>query len=142
MLSAATAVMVAAISAGGSDGIVARQEVDLIELNHLIDDHGRHVFDQLVFYEWSRTRSSYRVIAWRMVKRPGQLPVRSWSPAGYQCVWQDDQVLRQVWSPAYRETWTQKDPERHNRQFFSEALRPELSPPLAARLARLSSSIP
>lgn len=142
MFSTATAMMLAALSAGGSDAIVARQEVDLIELNHLIDDNGRHVFDQLVFYEWSQTRSSYRVIAWRMVKRPGQLPVRSWSPAGYRCVWQDDQVLRQVWSPAYRETWSQTDPERHNRKLFSEALRPELSPPLATRLARLHGSAP
>ena len=120
--------IVAASSTGGSPA-VARQHVDLIELHHSYDDVGRHVFDQLVFYQWSEARKSYRVIAWRMVKRDEQLPVRIWRPRGYRCIWQDDGIMREVWAPLYRETWSQHDPERANRKVFPEASRPELAQP-------------
>ena len=31
---------------------VIRESVDLIELNHFYDEHGRLVFDQVIFYDW------------------------------------------------------------------------------------------
>ena len=113
--------------------MVAKQSVDLIELNHFVDDSGRHVFDQVVFYEWVESRSQFRVIAWRMVKRPSQLPMRTFQPRGWQCVWQDEAIMRNIWAPAYRETWTQRDPERVNRKHFAESDRPELATPPAMR---------
>ena len=136
MLMCVAAVLAVAFAHGGNHSTVARQQVDLIELNHFLDDTGRHVFDQLVFYEWSPQRSAFRVIAWRMVKRPEQWPVRTWAPVGYRCIWQDEGVLREIWSSAFRETWTQSDPERENRQFFSETRRPELALPAAAQAQR------
>jgi hypothetical protein len=114
-----------------SHSLTARQRVDLIELHHSYDEVGRHVFDQLVFYEWSRNRGTYRVIAWRMVKRKAQLPQRTWQPRGHRCLWQDDGVLREIWAPLFRETWSQHDPERANRRIFPEAGRPELTHPPA-----------
>jgi len=32
---------------------VAREQVDLVELNHFYDEQGRLVFDQLIFYDWA-----------------------------------------------------------------------------------------
>ena len=122
-----------AVTSGGTDSLVAKQRVDLIELNHFIDDNGRHVFDQVVFYEWVEQRSKFRVIAWRMVKRPSQLPLRTWDPVGWQCVWKDEEIMRSITAPAFRETWTQRDPERVNRQFFAESDRPDLVVPPALR---------
>lgn len=119
------------MTSGGGNSLVAKQRVDLIELNHFLDDDGRHVFDQVVFYEWVESRARFRVIAWRMVKRPSQLPVRTWDPVGWECVWKDDQILRSITAPSFRETWTQRDPERVNRQFFAESDRPDLIVPLA-----------
>lgn len=122
-----------AMSSGSANPLVAEQQVDLIELNHFLDDNGRHVFDQVVFYEWVESRNRFRVIAWRMVKRPSQLPTRTWDPPGWQCVWKDDQIMRSISAPSFRETWTQQDPERVNRRYFAEADRPELETPAAFR---------
>ncbi|QDV13942.1 hypothetical protein CA51_38340 [Rosistilla oblonga] len=108
----------------------ADEQVDLIELNHFFDEHGRHVFDQVIFYEWSQTHHRFHVKAWRLVKDPQQLPQKSWKPIGYRCVWHDDGVLRKVRSPAYRETWSQVDPERTNRQLLPQDQRIGLLKPV------------
>jgi hypothetical protein len=55
--------------------------------------------------------------------------MRTWKPVGYRCVWQDDTVLRNIWAPSFRETFSQRDPERVNRDFFAEADRPDLIDP-------------
>lgn len=133
MFGAIISLAMVAWSGGSGQSGVARQRVDLIELHHSYDEVGRHVFDQLVFYDWSEEHAQYRVIAWRMVKRDSQLPVRNWRTHEYRCVWQDDGVLRDVRAPLYRETWSQHDPERANRRLFPEASRPDLLPPPAAR---------
>ena len=36
---------------------IAREEVDLIEVNHFFDEQGRLVFEQLIFYDWCKTGS-------------------------------------------------------------------------------------
>ena len=105
-----------------------RREVDLIELNHFIDDQGREVFQQLVFYDWSRPDQCFHVRAWRLVKKQTQLPRRHWKPKGYLCTWQDNHKTREVWSESLRETWSQKDPERVNREILPENQRKPLWP--------------
>ena len=39
--------------------LVLRESVDAIELNHFYDEQGRLVFDQLIFYEWSRRHAEF-----------------------------------------------------------------------------------
>jgi hypothetical protein len=116
---------------------VARDSVDLIEINHFYDEQGRLVFDQVIFYDWSSADARYMVRAWRLVKNPGQLPQRDWKSGGYVAVWQDSgqggEVLRHVQSQSIRETWTQYDPELVEREYLPKERRKELR---AARLAR------
>ena len=85
---------------------VARETVDLIEVNHFYDEHGRLVFDQVIFYDWSASDARYMVRAWRLVKNPAQLPQRDWKDGGYSAMWQDGEVLRQVRSRSIRVTRT------------------------------------
>lgn len=99
---------------------VAKQQVDLIELNHFIDQEGREVFRQVLFYDWSPRHRRYIVRAWRLVKNESLIPRRRWSPPGYECVWHDDGMLRHITARSYRETWTQHDPERANRLVVAE----------------------
>ncbi len=111
-----------------------RQRVDLIELNHFVDEDGREVFRQVIFYDWSKTHRRFHVRAWRLIKEESQIPQRHWNPAMYQCSWHDEGLLRQVWAPSLRETWTQQDPERVNRGLLPEDQRVPLFPPkMAAR---------
>ena len=66
---------------------VMREEVDLIEVNHFYDENGRLVFDQIIFYEWSGHACRYQVVAWRLLKKPSQIPVRDWRRGGYKAIW-------------------------------------------------------
>jgi hypothetical protein len=106
-----------------ADRVTAKQRVDLIELNHFVDQEGREVFRQVLFYDWSPSHRKFIIREWRLVKSDSQLPRRHWSPPRYQCVWHDDGLLREIWSPSFRETWTQQDPERQNRKLVAEEAR-------------------
>ena len=55
---------------------VLEDRVDVVELNHFYDGEGRLVLDQLVFYDFCQATCRHQVRAWRLVKRPEQLPVR------------------------------------------------------------------
>lgn len=105
---------------------VALEYVDLIELNHFYDEHGRLVFDQVIFYDWSAAESRYNVRAWRLVKNPNQLPQRDWAASGYTATWHDGEQLRHIRSKSIRETWTQYDPELAEREYLPKEKRKEL----------------
>jgi hypothetical protein len=110
-------------------GAAIKQRVDLIELNHFVDEDGREVFQQVIFYDWSPLHRRFHVRAWRLVKHQSQIPTRHWNPGRYECTWHDDGVLRKVWSPKLRETWSQQDPERVNRSLLPEDQRIPLRAP-------------
>lgn len=105
---------------------IARESVDLIEVNHFYDEQGRLVFDQLIFYDWSPPDSRYMVRAWRLVKSPSQLPQRDFRDGGYSAIWHDGDLLRNVRADSLRESWTQYDPELVEREFLPKERRKEL----------------
>jgi len=110
---------------------VCTEEVDLIELNHFHDCLGRHVYDQVIFYEWSDELQRYHVRAWCLVedREPvSRRPTRSYTDNRYHVRWYDrDQNLnRRISSQHYRESWTQVDPERANKKLLDERLRTSL----------------
>jgi len=118
---------------------VVRESVDLIELNHFYDEHGRLVFDQVIFYDWSAGEARYNVRAWRLVKNPAQLPQRDWRLGGYSAMWQDGEQNRYVHSKSIRETWTQYDPELVEREYLPKERRRELR---TVKMTRPSSANP
>lgn len=107
--------------------LVARESVDLVELNHYYDEHGRLVFDQVLFYDWWPSCGRYMLRGWRLVKSEGILPVRD--GRGYRSTWFDGELLRDVAARQYRETWTQVDPELEERAFLDKDKRRELLKP-------------
>jgi hypothetical protein len=127
--------LLVAITPGSNRNAAAtiKQRVDLIELNHFVDQDGREVFQQVIFYDWSRMNRRFHVRAWRLIKHDSQIPTRHWSPVRYQCQWHDDGLLRQVRAPQLRETWSQSDPERVNRALLPEDQRVPLAKPELAK---------
>lgn len=101
--------------------------VDVIEVNHFYDKHGKLVFDQAIFYEWDDKEGRFQVIDWRLIKKPSQIPRRDWKRGDYVCVWSDGETLRVVRAKSYRETWTQYDPELVERQFLPKEYRKGLT---------------
>ena len=100
-----------------------KQRVDLIELNHYFDCQGKHQFDQVIFYEWSPDFRRFHVIAWSLVEGDLKRMPRQLAGSGLTSVtWfdRDAKVHREVRAKLYRETWTQSDPERNNKQWIDE----------------------
>lgn len=106
---------------------VVRDTVDLIEVNHVYDDRGRLVLQQVIFWDWHADRGRFHVVAWRMLRETGQIPRRDWQQDDYFCLWYDGDVLREVRAPSRSETWTQFDPELDDRQELPRSLRRKLS---------------
>jgi hypothetical protein len=105
---------------------VAHDVVDLIEVNHFYDEHGRLVFDQVIFYDWCCSQTRYQVRAWRLLKNPAQVPTRNFSTGEYETIWHDGDVLRRVRAGSFRESWTQHDPELREREYLPKDRRREL----------------
>jgi hypothetical protein len=133
MMAAST--LVAALGLNPS-GNVVEDRVDLIEVNHVYDAKGEHVFDQTIFYEWSRQQGRYQVRAWRLLKADSQIPVRNWSRGDFQAVWKDGSVFRRVRAPIVQESWTQYDPELLERENLPRDRRRELTSPQYRRVSR------
>ena len=122
------------------DSGVTRTQVDLIELNHFMDEEGREVFQQVIFYDWCKAKQRFHVRAWRLIKKESQLPVQQWKPKCFQCTWHDGPLLRQVRASKMRETWSKDDPERINRQFLPENQRTPLFRSLVAKRPSAAST--
>ncbi len=101
--------------------------VDLVEVNHYHDKQGQKVFDQLIFYDWSRQEKRFQVRDWRLIKSDRQLPRRDHRTNEYRIRWHDEGVLREVLAHAQRETWTQYDPELLERAYLPQDQRTSLS---------------
>lgn len=123
---ASTVGILAAVCGLSPQEDVSRDRVDLVEVNHFYDDSGRHVFDQVIFYDWSPLDCRHLVRAWRMVKNPAQLPKRNWADDTYTATWNDGEVLREVRAATMRESWTQYDPELLERDYLPKEKRREL----------------
>ncbi len=106
-----------------------RERVDLIELNHFYDDLGRHAYDQVIFYEWSPDFCRFHVIAWCLVEEDlNRMPLRQAGSGDVAVRWydRDAKIKREVRSKLYRETWSQTDPERANKELIDEKYRVSL----------------
>jgi hypothetical protein len=128
----ALVLLLASVCHNGTELVVV-DEVDLMEVNHFYDEQGRHVFDQTIFYDWCPVQCRFNVRAWRLLKTPSQRPSRDWESGGHVAFWHDGTVLRRVRSRAFRESWTQYDPELVERDFVPKEQRPDLHRPRTVR---------
>ena len=108
--------------------------VDLVEINHLYDDAGGLVMDQLVYYKWSARHSRFQVIDWRPLRSPRQRPHYDFRRRQYIAIWRDGEITRMIVAKSVRETWTQADPELVEREYLAKEMRKGLSPAIAGRL--------
>lgn len=98
---------------------------DKVELNHFYDDQGRHVFDQVLWYDWD-IHNRHTVGAWRLVKNTGTIPVLNRQSNLYESLFSDNGTFRKVTAKYYSETWMQYDPELVDREFLPKEKRRDL----------------
>jgi hypothetical protein len=138
MLSSLFVVLLGFVSGRGVDQGCLTEQVDLIELNHFYDPQGRHVYDQVIFYNRHPATGKYHVRAWCLVEDRESLsrrPVYQVSTGLYRVDWldSDQQVLRCVQSRLHRESWSHVDPERVDKKKYDERLRFSLAQPAKRR---------
>ena len=104
--------------------LIASESVAMVEVNHFYDPDGKHVLDQVIFWDWSNEESTHRVIDWRLCKCRWQHPHEL--NGRWVCTWFDGGTLRRVEAAQYRETWTQVDPEVRDRKFLRQEDRRKL----------------
>jgi hypothetical protein len=127
MLLSATVVVACSLLSTTPIRHVAIDQVELIEYNHFYDEQGRHVFDQMLFYDWSARDARYQIRDWRLIKTTTQTPYYDAQRGFYVATWHDGLTLRQVRAGSIRETWTQYDPELTERSVLPKEHRRELS---------------
>lgn len=123
-----TLAFVVLTSGDARSSLVAKEHVDLIELNHFYDELGRHVYDQVIFYEWAPDTCEHYVRAWCLVdpkETPNCTPRQNHRDQRWHVRWfdRDNRVVREVDSLHFRESSTQTDPERLNKKKLDEKLR-------------------
>lgn len=101
---------------------VVHDHCTIIEHNHFYDEHGRHVFDQLIFYDWNPHQHRYDIRDWRLVKSTNQHPIHN------RVIWHDGQTMWQITAERTFTTWTQHDPELCERSILHKDQRRELTP--------------
>lgn len=106
---------------------IAVDSIDIIEINHFYDEQGRLVFDQVIFWRWDEIYGGHRVVAWRLLKKPSQIPRYCYSLGRWRAVWLDGETMRDVRAYGMRETWTQYDPEQLDREKLPASERRKLS---------------
>lgn len=101
--------------------------VDIIEINHFLNDSGQTQLDQFIFWDYSPSLGEYVVVAWRSIKTEDR-PYKSGS--NYVLTFKDTRdgsILRKVYAKHIRETWTDYDPETVNQEYLDRNNRRELT---------------
>jgi len=113
---------------GGIEPPATTDHFAACEINHYYDEHGKHVFDQIIFRDLDSIRD------WRLVKHPDQIPT------GRKAIWVDGACLRTVTSTSVYHTWTQAgvtgDPELNERAILPKEQRRQLSRALNLKEAK------
>lgn len=101
-----------------------QEKCSIIELNHRFDDAGRHCYDQYIFWEWHPSLGRHVALGFALesdklrLKRLGNACDLEWivsTEKGY--------VTRNIKAPVFRETWTDYDPERQDKDTYPESKR-------------------
>jgi hypothetical protein len=95
---------------------IACDRVDLVEVNHVYDAQGKPVLVQAVFYDFRPQQGDYQVRSWRLLKTDDQRPHRDFRRGDWVMMFHDGGLMREVRAGAFRETWTQYDVERWERE--------------------------
>lgn len=104
---------------------VIADRCDLVEVNHLYDEDARHIFTQTIYFDWCDETCRFQVRAWRLVKRQSLMPAKGGDV--FRASWiENGDTLRSVSAKAFRESWTQYDPELIERDVLPSGDRRDL----------------
>jgi hypothetical protein len=99
--------------------IVRQEACDMVELHHMHDANGSHVFDQIIFWDWDEQESEYHVRAWFISYGKEHLH-KNYRSNLWTIIWPDNRTWRGFVAKHFRESWLQRDPERDDKASHPE----------------------
>ena len=110
--------MLSVIASGLNDHLV--DATDMVEVNHMHSREGEPTFTQVIFWDWDQEDSKYHVRAWTMDEK-----VRFYrgSVVYFDSSLNATRVIRYRY---FKESWTQNDPERADKEHVAETERIKL----------------
>lgn len=94
------------------------EHTDLVEVNHFHNIQGDPAFTQVIFYKWYEDRSAYHARAWVMYDKL--------SIYGRTVYFFDGKHHRRITASHFKESWSQTDPERADKEHVAETERIKL----------------
>jgi hypothetical protein len=103
----------------------------MIELNHFHNNKGQHVYSQVIFYERLAENGQFRVRSWALIEMRESLNrLPQYDPKVDKVVVDmkmDSGKVVRLESRLFKETWTQHDPERRDKDKLPEQFRLRLA---------------
>ena len=108
------------------EGAPVVDEVDAIQVHHMLDEQGRHIFSELIF--WEKVEGvGLCVVDWRLLKPGRTKPVFNSSRKQWVARFLEGGIEREIRGDRYWETMSANDPELENREVWPTKRRRELS---------------
>lgn len=105
--------------------------VDMIELNHYFNGKAQHVYSQVIFYERLAANGHFHVRGWALIEMRESLNrLPQYDPIADKVVVDmitSDGKYTRLESRLFKETWTQYDPERLDKDKLPEQYRLRLA---------------
>ncbi len=98
---------------------------DLIEVNSHISENGRHMYDQIIFWEWSPELKRMIVCSWCLVGDDKSYPVKIGNRYKYTRRLSRNRSII-IYTDMSISTSSKLDPERDNKNIFPEKYRRDL----------------
>ena len=122
-------ILIALLEVGSLRGSFAiKQNCDMMELNHFYDGKCKHIYDQVIYWRRKPENGKYEVRAWALVEDRESIrnrPIKNVNSGLWESYYKrsgDDYYIL-ITSPIFKESWTQKDPEREDKKNLPENLR-------------------
>jgi hypothetical protein len=96
------------------------EHTDMVEVNHFHNIQGDPAFTQVIFWKWYHDKAEYHVRSWTMHEKL--------SISGKTVSFFDGQSHRKITSAHFKESWSQSDPERADKEHVAETERIRLVP--------------
>lgn len=107
----------------GKKPSVRELEYSVMEINHRYDDQGRHCYDQIILWDWNPQYRRHHVALWLLIDQTRHEMPRKVGDMWYFTIPKLEGPQVKIKSKIRRETWTDYDPERKDKELFDEKYR-------------------
>lgn len=99
------------------------EHCDQVEVNHYHDCNGREAFTQIIFWKWYQDDQEYHVREWKLQDAKESIEIIRGRVVTVRFRDQTEKIDRVIIAECFKESWTQVDPERLDKETLAEGER-------------------